>query len=341
MISTVAVGLYIALSHCAHAADSEVTTVLQGKGGPSVPSIITIPAHNVGEAVTATASGSLDPDDDPISYEFRWCTGVNGTGTSCLTGATQTFSDQEIRYVQVRALTPRGYPQATQGSSPWSADVTTQAYGTAPTATGLTISGTEEVNATLTGTFTYFDADGDAAGTHTYQWYRADDSAGTTNKAAIGGATGESYTVQLADRGKFLVWEVTPKSATGNPSQGVAASIVTANSVPTANTVVVPGVGTFAKPDGTYRTWSDANSYCNDLVSGGASDWRLPTRAELVSFYNAYPNNKIKTVLGWPTNDVYWSSTVYSAGTHYIVNLSTGNISAGPDSRTVYVTCVR
>ena len=29
--------------------------------------------------------------------------------------------------------------------------------------------------------------------------------------------------------------------------------------------------------------------------------------------------------LGWPTNNNYWSSTVYSAGNHYNVNLNNGN----------------
>jgi hypothetical protein len=35
-------------------------------------------------------------------------------------------------------------------------------------------------------------------------------------------------------------------------------------------------------PGGTY-TWSDAISYCNDLLHGGHSDWRLPDIDELIT----------------------------------------------------------
>lgn len=91
-----------------------------------------------------------------------------------------------------------------------------------PTMTAPTISGTEEVGETLTANLgTYSDADGDSAGTHTYQWYRADDNTGT-NEAAISGATSSTYTLVTADAGKYLRVGVVPVAATG-ASPGVEA----------------------------------------------------------------------------------------------------------------------
>jgi hypothetical protein len=100
-----------------------------------------------------------------------------------------------------------------------------------PVADNVAITGDAETGQTLTGSFDYSDADGDVAGTHVYRWYRADDAAGTTNRTPISGATAATYAVVAADVGKYLVFEVTPKSVTGTPDIGSAASAVTATSV--------------------------------------------------------------------------------------------------------------
>lgn len=46
----------------------------------------------------------------------------------------------------------------------------------APTASSVTFSGTNNIGQTLTGTYTYADADSDLEGTSTFQWYRADNT---------------------------------------------------------------------------------------------------------------------------------------------------------------------
>ncbi|MCT4664358.1 MAG: hypothetical protein N4A45_03870, partial [Flavobacteriales bacterium] len=53
----------------------------------------------------------------------------------------------------------------------------------APTATNPNITGTAQVGQTLTANFTYADNENNPAGTHTYQWYRADNNTGL-NRAA-------------------------------------------------------------------------------------------------------------------------------------------------------------
>ncbi|MDX1805958.1 MAG: S-layer homology domain-containing protein [Paenisporosarcina sp.] len=92
----------------------------------------------------------------------------------------------------------------------------------APTATAVSITGTETVGSVLTGNYTYADAESDAEGTSTFQWYSSDDAVGT-NKVAITGATATTYTLVAGDTGNFITFEVTPVAsagtATGTPSE--------------------------------------------------------------------------------------------------------------------------
>jgi hypothetical protein len=90
----------------------------------------------------------------------------------------------------------------------------------APTAMVQSITGTTQVGETLTGHYTYNDANLDAEGMSTYKWYRSDDASGT-NKTAIAGATATTYLLQAADIGKYISFEVTLVASTGTTT-GVA-----------------------------------------------------------------------------------------------------------------------
>ncbi|WCO03391.1 lamin tail domain-containing protein [Psychroserpens ponticola] len=85
---------------------------------------------------------------------------------------------------------------------------------TAPTAINLAVSGTLNVAANLTASYTYQDADSDAEDTSIYQWYRADDASGT-NEIAISGATSLNYTLTTTDESKYISFGVTPIAVTG------------------------------------------------------------------------------------------------------------------------------
>ncbi|WP_323892315.1 adhesion domain-containing protein [Aeromonas veronii] len=125
-LSLVTAGIYFLLSPLAYAELSASTETVHGQGAPTVP-ILTVPSSSfTGKAETATAA-STDPDQDPIEYQFRWCSAANGTGT-CLVGSTQTFARVGVQYVSAKAVTPRGYPQPEQGSSLWSADKVIKYY---------------------------------------------------------------------------------------------------------------------------------------------------------------------------------------------------------------------
>lgn len=99
---------------------------------------------------------------------------------------------------------------------------------TAPTASAVSISdgngGQAVVGDTLTGNYTYSDANGDTEGTSTYRWLR--------ESSAIAGATGRTYVLVAADVGHRITFEVTPVAVVGaSPGTAVASAGVNAVSV--------------------------------------------------------------------------------------------------------------
>jgi hypothetical protein len=100
----------------------------------------------------------------------------------------------------------------------------------------------------LTGLPGITDADGDTISGSTFQWYRADDAAGTTNRVAIAGATNTTYTITADDSNKYLVFEVVPRTSSGTPNSGVAASAVTATAVPATAPTAAPTITGTLKP---------------------------------------------------------------------------------------------
>ena len=66
--------------------------------------------------------------------------------------------------------------------------------------------------------------------------------------------------------------------------------------------------------------WPDANAYCNNLTLHGYSDWRLPTKEELLQMFNDR-----ESIGGFGTGN-YWSSTLSPSpyNTHWYVQFSDG-----------------
>lgn len=91
----------------------------------------------------------------------------------------------------------------------------------APVAQGVSIKKSLVVDGVLEGSYTYSDANKDAESGTAFQWYRADDANGT-NRAAISGASSQTYTVVNGDNGKYVSFEVTPNDGvlTGTAKQG-------------------------------------------------------------------------------------------------------------------------
>lgn len=90
-------------------------------------------------------------------------------------------------------------------------------------------------------------------------------------------------------------------------------------------------------PDpGNSMTWDNANDYCNALTLYNLSDWRLPTKEELVQMYM-----ERKSIGGFST-DSYWSSTTGEKDNyHYCVSLYNGRIDEWYDVNTKSVRPIR
>ena len=92
----------------------------------------------------------------------------------------------------------------------------------------------------------------------------------------------------------------------------------------------------------TYKTWQQALAYCESLVYGGQSDWRLPDQKELMSLVNYGRESPASDFPDMPS-DVFWSSSSYAADAAvawhvyfnygYVVNTGKGKIGS--------VRCVR
>lgn len=81
---------------------------------------------------------------------------------------------------------------------------------------------------------------------------------------------------------------------------------------------------------GTY-SWSTADAMCKGSTLAGYTDWRLPTKEELMILYNN------KTLIGGFQNDWYWSSTRSSSNSnpYWCVNFTNGELDYWSGSRRI------
>lgn len=349
--SALAVALCAALpASWAIALDSSATGAVHGRqievqGLPTITS-----EAYVGDAVSVTTlptASDADSTDVHAGWRYVWQVDGADVGTEVETSALSNPSaissftiragdaNKAVR-VCLKAMASSGYPDATKLSQvACSNAISALPLGSAPVAGTPSIPGAWGVGDTLMATYSYSDADNDIEGGSIFQWYRTDDASGTSNKAAINGAIGPTYTAVAADLGKYLVFEVTPRSATGKPNLGAVAKAVS------GQFIMPVMIGRFSGPDLIRRTWDEADSYCNGLLQHGYSDWRLPTRDELLALRMNY---NVPAVPGWSTNINYWSSTVLAASMpnyHHHVDLNTGGTNTPINSYRGYVTCVR
>jgi len=88
-----------------------------------------------------------------------------------------------------------------------------------PYAYNLFISGDMVAGNEVTGNYLYFDPNADPEGLSLFQWAVSDDPLGQ-NAIPINGAVYQNYVINPEYVGKYLIFQVTPVSATGEPSMG-------------------------------------------------------------------------------------------------------------------------
>ena len=113
-----------------------------------------------------------------------------------------------------------------------------------------------------------------------------------------------------------------------------------------------------ASSENFYGDWSvyymaiyprDAHTYCSRLRTGGFSDWRMPTLAELRKLYEAFPNNALKA-FGWATGyrghqttDGYTKGDPNYGDKYYVysVRFFDGSIGEEWDANPYPISCIR
>lgn len=101
-------------------------------------------------------------------------------------------------------------------------------------------------------------------------------------------------------------------------------------------------------PSTTQLGWFSAQSYCNQLTTGGRLGWRLPTIQELASLVDPNATSAPSLPAGYPFQNVqssiYWSATTnaVNASNAWFVNFLDGDVDIDVKSDlNVFVWCVR
>ena len=207
--------------------------VTSGPVGPIAPANTPPTATNVTAAGTAEVgfqlSGSYTYNDADGDLEgtttFRWLR--NGAPIGGATGQNYTLAAGDVGAIVRFEVTPVALAGISPGTPVVSNPIGPIApANTAPQAQSVSIGGNPAIGENLTGSYTYFDADGDAESGTTFRWLR--------NGGAISGATGTNYTVVGDDVGTTLAFEVTPRAATGvSPGTPATAQVDINNTPPT------------------------------------------------------------------------------------------------------------
>jgi len=93
------------------------------------------------------------------------------------------------------------------------------------------------------------------------------------------------------------------------------------------------------------RTWQQAVDYCGDLDLDEKTDWRLPSRLELMSIVNYGRYNPSMDINFFPDcrSSYYWSGSTYAGipDDAWSVGFDVGGVGAGSKGNGHYVRCVR
>lgn len=207
----------------------EATTLAYNEDDASKTITSTIAVSDSDDANLASAiiqiTGNYLSSEDSLYY-----TNIGGsvsynktTGTITLTGALslvnyQTFL-KSIKYVNYNHANPSTLTRTisftvSDGnaySNTVSRYISVTRVNDPPIATNAAIIGssTYYIGEHLNATFTFTDPDGDLEGLHTYKWYNATSTSGAS-MTAISGAVKDTFTIRMADGGKYIGVVPTP-----------------------------------------------------------------------------------------------------------------------------------
>ncbi|MED4755597.1 hypothetical protein [Brevibacillus choshinensis] len=188
---------------------------------PKASNVLITGTPEVGQTLTGSyIYTDANADTEGVST-FKWY--ANGAVIAGANAKTYTLNSSELGKTIQFEVTPVAQTGVKNGSAVKSAATATVINpNEAPTASSVLISGTAQVGETLTGSYTYTDADSDTEGTSTFQWY--------ADNVAILGATSKTFTLTTSEEAKTIQFEVTPVAQTGNVT-GLAIKSATTNPV--------------------------------------------------------------------------------------------------------------
>ncbi|MDM8162218.1 hypothetical protein QUH73_20560, partial [Labilibaculum sp. K2S] len=221
--------------------------------------------------------------DDSSTYQWFYADDAAGTNKFAINGATAsayTITPTDLDKYIAYAVTPASSTGSSPGLEVYSAYQGPVLNNEAPTATNATVSGPLGQDQLLTASFTYADAELDSEGTAIYQWYRADDAAGT-NKSAIAGATSSTYTLTADDVAKHIACAVKPVATSGATPGLEVLTTYTKSVAGAGNITTLSGAVWKAADEAGLYTYADARSQC-------PSGYHLPTKTEWQTVYDDY-----------------------------------------------------
>ncbi len=243
--------------------------------------------HNIGDTLTANYTYSDAESDAEAGTTFKWyrSNDASGTGKAQISGAaSQTYmlvAADAGKYISVEVT-----PKNTNGTGTAKESTLVGPVDTPPTVSDVTFNGIRIIDNTLTGSYTYNDADGttgdNAESGTTFKWYRSSVSSGS-GATEISGATSSSYVLTAADVGRYIGFEVTPKNAkaTGTAVKSNFQGPIAAKSA----TITAGGGRDATKISSTATSLSSAVNVYDIVINDGFTSDGLPTKVTEIKFH--------------------------------------------------------
>ncbi|MDR1226864.1 MAG: DUF1566 domain-containing protein [Prevotellaceae bacterium] len=172
---------------------------------------------------------------------------------------------------------------------------------------------------------------------NTFQNPTVEDGAATTTKRVVSG-TSTDFSANIASLTAEATYYVRAYATNSNGT--VYGESLSFKPTAVVDYVVLQSEGIMVQTNdissGTDRT--SAGNLCKASGVGGYSDWRLPTRGELLALYS----NRA-TIGGFSSISNYWTSDLYNSywSQYYYLDFSTGSVSYNYDSNSYRARAVR
>lgn len=186
---------------------------------PSATNLTISGNYTTGSVLTGnyTFSDAESNPDNASALIWKRADDALGTNITAIASATAqnyiTDAADLNKFIQF-CVTPGSLVGASPGLQKCSAWGGPVGANLAPTAAAVIITGNAIQGQTLTGSYTYNDAEGNTQGVSTFRWTRSDNASGA-NETTIGGANTTSYVLGPGDMGKYIKFYVTPIATSG------------------------------------------------------------------------------------------------------------------------------